>query len=286
MKSIADLVYDVGMNNGDDTGYYLHTGHRVVAIEANPQLVAEVSIRFHQAISDGRLCILNIGISRDTTDAPFWICDDQSEWSSFDRASAARNGCRHHPIAVKCMEFRSVLEQYGVPRYLKVDIEGADRLCLEDLRPEIAPSYLSLEATDIGLLDLLREKGYTRFQCISQFRFLPIQRTPSWAERRYGWAQRLAKRESVAARLWHECGGWRWTNRQLERPHRNGWTFPFGSSGPFGEDLPGRWYSYDEMRSVYQTFLDRRDAGATSHFWYDKGYSFWADFHARLPALR
>ena len=90
----------------------------------------------------------------------------------------------------------------------------------------------------------------------------------------------------MTARLWHECGGWRWTNRQLERPRRNGWTFPFGSSGPFGEDLPGRWYSYDEMRSVYQMFLDRRQAGTPSLFWYDKGYSFWADFHAKLPAVR
>jgi len=35
-----DLVYDVGMNNGDDTAYYLSLGFRVIAIEANPELVA------------------------------------------------------------------------------------------------------------------------------------------------------------------------------------------------------------------------------------------------------
>ena len=34
-----NLIYDVGMSNGDDTAYYLHRGFRVVAIEANPLLV-------------------------------------------------------------------------------------------------------------------------------------------------------------------------------------------------------------------------------------------------------
>lgn len=31
-----DLVYDVGMHNGDDTAFYVSQGYRVVAIEADP----------------------------------------------------------------------------------------------------------------------------------------------------------------------------------------------------------------------------------------------------------
>ncbi len=31
-----DLIFDVGMNNGDDTDFDLAKGFRVVAIEANP----------------------------------------------------------------------------------------------------------------------------------------------------------------------------------------------------------------------------------------------------------
>lgn len=40
------LIYDVGMNNGDDTAYYLWRGFRVVAIEATPELVATAANRF------------------------------------------------------------------------------------------------------------------------------------------------------------------------------------------------------------------------------------------------
>ena len=35
----ADLIYDVGMHNGADTAFYLAKGFRVVAVEANPELV-------------------------------------------------------------------------------------------------------------------------------------------------------------------------------------------------------------------------------------------------------
>ena len=60
---IEDLIYDVGMNNGDDTAYYLSLGFRTVAIEANPELVEQAKARFAREIASGRLIILNIGIA-------------------------------------------------------------------------------------------------------------------------------------------------------------------------------------------------------------------------------
>jgi hypothetical protein len=56
-----DLIYDVGMNNGDDTVYYLRRGFRVVAIEADPRLAKSAAERFRTQISSGQLRILNIG---------------------------------------------------------------------------------------------------------------------------------------------------------------------------------------------------------------------------------
>jgi hypothetical protein len=44
--SNRNLVYDVGMNNGDDTAHYLECGYRVVAIEADPLLVRNARQRF------------------------------------------------------------------------------------------------------------------------------------------------------------------------------------------------------------------------------------------------
>jgi hypothetical protein len=44
MKCDPELIYDVGMNNADDTAYYLWRGSRVLAIEANPELVSNDEI--------------------------------------------------------------------------------------------------------------------------------------------------------------------------------------------------------------------------------------------------
>ena len=43
---IEDLIYDVGMHDGDDTAYYLDKGFQVVAVEANPVLVQSGRERF------------------------------------------------------------------------------------------------------------------------------------------------------------------------------------------------------------------------------------------------
>ena len=62
---------------------------------------------------------------------------------------------------------------------------------------------------------------------------------------------------------------------------RGAWKFPWGSSGPFGEDLPGRWQTADEMRKTYRSFDELCRNGAPGIFWDANEYSFWVDLHAR-----
>jgi FkbM family methyltransferase len=112
------LIYDVGMNNGDDTAYYLRRGFRVVAIEANTCFAKCAAERFRTQISSDQLRILNIGIAAEEGELPFWICETYSEWSSFDRKITSRDGCPHHEVMVPCRRFASVLEEFGVPYYL------------------------------------------------------------------------------------------------------------------------------------------------------------------------
>jgi len=41
-----DLIYDVGMHNGNDIAYYLSRGYPVVSIEADPVLAEKAKNRF------------------------------------------------------------------------------------------------------------------------------------------------------------------------------------------------------------------------------------------------
>jgi FkbM family methyltransferase len=255
-----DLIYDVGMNNGDDTAYYLHRGYRVVAVEANPVLVEAAKTRFQREIAAGRLIIENVGIAEIEGEFPFWICHLHSEWSSFDRSIASREQSAHREITVPCVRFRSVLQKHGVPHYLKIDIEGNDVCCLKDLTPATAPEYVSVEASDIGLLDYLNALGYDAVKCISQFHFLPIELPASGEQLRY--------EEEIR------------TNQSGTGFRTDDWQFSRGSSGPFGADLPGKWQTLDEMRAVFAHFQALQREGVPTPFWNDRGYSFWADFHA------
>ena len=47
------LIMDVGMYDGSDTAYYLKQGYRVVAIDANPDMIDAAKSRFNDAVNSG-----------------------------------------------------------------------------------------------------------------------------------------------------------------------------------------------------------------------------------------
>ena len=283
---IDDLVYDVGMNNGDDTAYYLSLGFRTVSIEANPELVAQAKLRFAREIALGRLIILNVGIADREGELPFWICETNSRWSSFDRAYASWGDSPTHQIQVPCTPFETILARYGVPHFCKIDIQGNDLLCLEGFKPHKVPKFLSLEALDLNLrsLDILLALGYSLFKCISQSTFVPMQFPPVAEQGIIERAEWLLRSRKFRHRVFRKLGGRAWLQKQLQSTrHRHKWTFPPQSSGGFGDQTLGRWLTCDEMKRALKEFRRRRDAGEESIFWSsdDKSSPIWADFHAQ-----
>ena len=215
-------------------------------------------------------------------DLPFWICNANSHWSSFDPTIASRDGVDHHQINISCRRFRSILEEFGTPYYLKIDIEGNDTYCLQDLTGVDLPKYVLLERSDraVESLNLLHNLGYTGFKLISQFNFLPLEYPPTREQKRYEMLTRLLESRMVVIRAVRaRCNGLaRTTDRVI--PFRDGWSFPPGTSGPFGEDLPGKWQSHAEIVETLKNADHSRDRGDRSPFWNNKDYGFWADFHA------
>jgi FkbM family methyltransferase len=291
------LIYDVGMHNGDDTAYYLHCGYSVVAIEANPLLVAQARRRFEAEIQAGRLTLVNAGITETEGRSSFWVCDSNTVWSSFDREVAARDGAKHHEEIIHCKPFGAVLKEHGIPYSLKIDIEGNDHLCIDALEAGSLPKYVSFEGGPNGFeFQRLRDLGYSHFKGISQFAFLPLELPPTpqrrdceRAQRIRERAQRLRRSRNLAVRIFRRLGGRRYLEELAQQRPRGfrtcrGWNFPEGSSGPFGEGLPGRWQTADELLDTYSKLKAMRHAGQPSVFWSEEGYSFWTDIHARWGA--
>jgi FkbM family methyltransferase len=206
------LVFDLGMNNGDDTAHYLSHGFSVVALEANPTLCARARSRFQTEIDCGRLKILHAAISDTTGDTTFYINLDNDHWSSLDIGWAGRDNSRCREVRVPCTMLSGLFGEFGVPYYLKIDVEGADRTVLEQLRGNaLLPKFISVEDCRFGFqfMETLASYGYDGFKLLDQSTVCHMT-------------------DPATGRL-----------------------FPAGSSGPFANDVPGEWLSHEEMVKLY-----------------------------------
>ena len=272
---IPDLIYDVGLHNGTDTAYYLHKGFRVVAIDANPVLVAAAQERFRQEITNGRLTVLNIGIAEQEGTLSFWVNEANDLQSSFNEERAKRYGpC--HEIPVRCVPFSSVLAEHGVPYFMKVDIEGYDCFCVSSLNPNDLPKHISVEADgDCDVVGELKKLGYTKFKLVNQHTFtdsMPI--TQDELGRRFlrklsvkiPLIKRALSVPAIAARLARtDFDGFR---------EQSAYRFGPGSSGPFGEDTFGTWRSAGEVSTRLREIQRKLAASEIP------SGSYWCDVHA------
>jgi FkbM family methyltransferase len=217
-----NLIIDVGAHNGQDTAFYLAKGFSVVAIEANPALADHISTKLASHVRAGKLRVLKVAIASDTGTQRLGISDEMTIWSSLSTDFIRRNegvGTAYRYVDVPTMPFDHVLAEFGIPYYLKIDIEGLDMLCVEALyRFRERPTYLSVEShVTVGPAPLraiqaelthLQRLGYTRFQYVNQRNH---SRRPLPCPAREG--------------------------RYVSGP------FAEGASGPFGRELPPRWQS-------------------------------------------
>ena len=232
MKLEEDLVFDVGMNEGEDAAFYLAKKFRVVGVEASADLCAEARNRLDQHVRTGDFCVENVAVAEHHGPIRFYI-NPNSAWNTTYTGWAERNSKlgseATEVVDVLGTPFESLLEKYGVPYYLKIDIEGADLLCLMGLKNfSERPPYVSIESEKVSWkklneeLDMLEALGYDRFKVVPQ----------------------------------HKIGGSTLSTRVLDGSALR-WTFEPGSSGAFGRDLKGRWLTRAQVLRRYRLIFLR-----------------------------
>jgi FkbM family methyltransferase len=237
MKRDDGLVFDVGMHMGEDADFYLKKGYKVVAFEAHPDFVSKNAVRFSEAIKSGRLIIISGAVCFGTlAKVPFYV-NETTVWGTINSKWAERNeqwGYANTQIEVPRIDLVDYFEKFGVPYYLKIDIEGSDLDAVRALQAcDQRPRFLSIESNETSLcaalseIDLLRALGFRRF--------MPVQQEAITGSH-------VALRSRDGTRFEH--------------------TFEDGASGVFGYDLPGEWLSYEQCRRRYgRIFLKARLIG-------------------------
>lgn len=228
-----DLIYDVGMCTGEDTAFYLKKGFRVIAFEADPDLIAMAKAQFADAIRSERLRVVGGAITDSICNSPIEFYKTPFAWGTTVKTFAERNalmGAKSQLIEVPRVDFRECLRRFGIPYYMKVDIEGADIVCLRSLAEfSDRPAYVSTESdkTDFASIlveiDMLESLGYRSFKAVNQQR-VPKQHEP----------------ENTTEGTF------------------TGSAFELGSSGLFGSDTPGKWLDKkqicDAYRRIFKTY--------------------------------
>ncbi|WP_377827480.1 FkbM family methyltransferase [Bradyrhizobium lupini] len=247
-------VFDIGMYDGADSAYYLQSGYRVVAVEANPALAQRAAETFAAEIASGQMICVNAAIStsRDPVELLLSGSDLGSSSVFSDRVAQKRP---IGSVTVPSMTMQNLLSRYGAPFYVKVDIEGADRICVLSLNSENRPEYLSFEVGDDveELVEHARKIGFGKFKIVNQTSFRELAKQDCLYDR-------------IIQRFVRELG-----HADCRQIRRAGRFFVSGhSSGPGPWESDGKWYSAKESLSRW------RWAKATG------ALSGWYDIHATL----
>jgi FkbM family methyltransferase len=208
------VVYDVGMNNGDDAAYYLRKGFDVVGIDAHSGLCERCTARFATEIAQGRMRVINVGVGAEEGTLDFYQNELEDPISTFQPAYwTDRSWQRPVPVAIR--KLSSIIREHGEPYFVKIDVEFLDHLVLIDLlRAGILPRYISAEAQLIDVYCVLVSMGYESFK--------------------------LVEGKSIPQTF---------RGRALSALDGSDFRHEFSpvSSGPFGEDLPGEWLDKNEV---------------------------------------
>ena len=259
------LIYDVGAHMGEDTEFYLKRGFSVVAIEAAPDYCNAILARCGAYADVGKLTVLNLCIAEAAGEAPFYINESSSVWSTANPAWVERNNLfgpqRIREITVQTAPLHSVFQQFGVPRYCKIDIEGNDLIALKSMA-DLAerPAFVSIESEKsrwnalVDELVTLRNLGYQRFKVVNQA-YVGLQAIPQ-----------PAKEGAYCDHV-----------------------FEFGSSGLFGDELPGSWMDLSEClethKQIFRGYFFNGDHGVFEDTEQSLPPADWYDTHASLSPI-
>ncbi len=271
-----NLIYDIGMHKGEDTEYYLHKGFDVIAIEASPILFVEGKKKFSFFVDSEKLKILNVGISDIEGKMDFFLNKENSVWNSFDINIAQRKNAEIEIVHIRTSEITSIIKEFGVPYYMKIDIEGNDILCLKSLEQiQVKPKYISAEVNSFEIIQQMYKLGYSKFKLIDQFSLLPLEIPPIPAYASFMLDKNFRLSKNILIKVIRKSLGPIITQCLLKKQRKLlNYPFQFGSSGAFGEQLPGQWLNFEEVTEVYNYYLSEHKRSGR-----DAGFNFWVDIH-------
>jgi FkbM family methyltransferase len=181
-----NLIFDIGFNVGEftQTCFNKYPNCNVIAVEANPNLVNGVSPHFftNYNFTLHNNLVSNIeGEEIDFYVSPYatGVSTASTEFmqnSRFTKGSknVPKNSIKwNEPIKIQSITIDSMLERYGIPDLIKIDVEGYEYNVLSGLTQkvnDICFEWHEEESEQLyRILEHLKNIGYTEFGVIGYF---------------------------------------------------------------------------------------------------------------------
>jgi FkbM family methyltransferase len=147
LLSPGALVFDVGANVGMLSEVFAALQCRVVALEPNADCVRHIQISYAGAGIEtiqaavgpkNGLAVLNLSDKRDD------ISSLSQEWiGAIEQKHTEYKGLWSKQVTVPVITLDSLIERYGIPQFIKIDVEGFEEFVLDGLSAQ--PLLLSFE---------------------------------------------------------------------------------------------------------------------------------------------
>jgi len=146
----GSLVFDVGANLGQKTHVFLHLGARVVSIE--PERDCAEYLRTH--FRSDRLTVVNAAVADRPGTVRLFVDAQTPEISTVDAnwmisgPDSAKAG-RLEEQTIEATTLSQLIERFGVPDYIKIDVEGFETPVLKGLHTPVTCVSFEFHTTNM-----------------------------------------------------------------------------------------------------------------------------------------